>query len=113
MPELPALMRFLASSITFMTHLEDVAIFFNRHHIGQINKSHGQSQAVPILKELTRFSPEKSMIVESVQQHRKSAQHSCSTLILMLDQSSQSKLQSCFPDMIPSQQWTSLCSQQK
>ena len=113
MPGLPALMRFLASSIAFMNHLEDVAIFFNRHRIGQINKSHRQSQTVPIPKELTRFSPEKSMTVESVQQHRKSGRHSCSTLTLTLDQSSQSKLQLCFSVMIPSQQWTSLCSQQK
>ncbi|KIJ58355.1 hypothetical protein HYDPIDRAFT_119620 [Hydnomerulius pinastri MD-312] len=69
MPPVSEFMQFLASSITFMVHLKDVTVFFDHHRVGQINKSLGQSQAIPIPTELERLSPEKNMIVKSVQQY--------------------------------------------
>ncbi|KIJ08708.1 hypothetical protein PAXINDRAFT_182233 [Paxillus involutus ATCC 200175] len=75
MPPVSEFIQFLASSITFMVHLKDVTIFFDHHCVGQINKSPGQSQAIPIPTELNPLSPEKNMIVESVRQDSKSFQH--------------------------------------
>ncbi|KAI5994116.1 hypothetical protein F5J12DRAFT_962838, partial [Pisolithus orientalis] len=72
MPPVSELMQFLASSITFMVHLKDVTVFFDHHHVGKISKSLGQSQPIPIPTELKRLTPEKNMIVKSVQQHGKS-----------------------------------------
>ncbi|KIJ65877.1 hypothetical protein HYDPIDRAFT_151535 [Hydnomerulius pinastri MD-312] len=69
MPPVSEFMQFLASSITFMVHLKDVTVFFDHHLVGQINKSLGQSQAIHIPTELKRLSPEKNMIVKSVQQY--------------------------------------------
>ncbi|KAF8119380.1 hypothetical protein EV363DRAFT_1511706 [Boletus edulis] len=63
------LMQFLASSIVFMVHLKEVTVFFDHHCVGQVKKSLGQSQAVPIPAELGRWSPKKNMFVESVQQY--------------------------------------------
>ncbi|KAI6159818.1 hypothetical protein EDD17DRAFT_1761872 [Pisolithus thermaeus] len=81
MPPISDFMQFLASSITFMVHLKKVAVFFDHHRVGQINKSQGQSQVIPIPTELKRRSPEENMTVDSVQQYRKSFQH-----IVMLPQ---------------------------
>lgn len=75
MPAASEFMRFLASSITFMVHLKDVTIFFDHDRVGQIKKSLGQSQAIPILAELEQRSPEKNMIVKSVHQYRNSFHH--------------------------------------
>ncbi|KAI6097053.1 hypothetical protein F5141DRAFT_481577 [Pisolithus sp. B1] len=69
MPLLLELMQFLATSITFMVNLKDVAIFFDRRLVGRITKSLGQSQNMSIPKELERLSPGKNMIVKSVRQH--------------------------------------------
>ncbi|KAI6027972.1 hypothetical protein PISMIDRAFT_91498 [Pisolithus microcarpus 441] len=71
MPPVLEFMQFLASSITFMVQLKDVTVFFNDCRVGQINKSLGQPQVIPIPTELKRSSPEKNMIVKSVQQYRK------------------------------------------
>ncbi|KAF8431347.1 hypothetical protein L210DRAFT_3487780 [Boletus edulis BED1] len=71
------LMQFLASSIVFMVHLKEVTVFFDHHCVGQVKKSLGQSQAVPIPAELGRWSPKKNMFVESVQQYCKSSRHLC------------------------------------
>ncbi|KAF9219018.1 hypothetical protein BS17DRAFT_468537 [Gyrodon lividus] len=69
MPPVSEFIQFLASSITFMVHLKDVTVFFDHHPVGQITKSLGQSQAIPIPTELERLSPAKNMIVKSVQQY--------------------------------------------
>ncbi|KAI6152579.1 hypothetical protein BKA82DRAFT_4013016 [Pisolithus tinctorius] len=71
MPPVSELMQFLASSITFMVDLKDVTVFFDDYLVGQINKSLGQSQAIPIPAELVRWTPEKNLIVKSVERHRK------------------------------------------
>ncbi|KAI6022005.1 hypothetical protein EDC04DRAFT_2937394 [Pisolithus marmoratus] len=80
MPPFSELIQFLASSITFMVHLKDVTVFFDNRPVGQIIKSVGQSQAIPIPSELERSSPEKIMFVESVRQYRKSFHHSPITI---------------------------------
>ncbi|KAI6101844.1 hypothetical protein F5141DRAFT_272169 [Pisolithus sp. B1] len=69
MPPVSEFMQFLASSITFMVQLKDVTVFFDDCRVGQISKSLGQPQVTPIPIELERSSPEKNMIVKSVQQH--------------------------------------------
>lgn len=69
MPPVSELMQFLASSITFMVDLKDVTVFFDDYPVGQINKSLGQSQAIPIPVELVRWTPEKNLIVKSVERH--------------------------------------------
>lgn len=68
-PPVSDLMQFLATSITFMAHLRDVAVFFDRNLVGWINKSLGQSQVIPIPEELERRSPRQNMMVNSVRQH--------------------------------------------
>lgn len=68
-PPVSDLMQFLATSITFMAHLRDVAVFFDRHLVGRINKSLGQSRDIPIPEELERRSPGQNMMVNSVRQH--------------------------------------------
>ncbi|KAF8131205.1 hypothetical protein EV363DRAFT_1584042 [Boletus edulis] len=69
MPPLSELMQFLASSITFMAHLEELTIFFDHHCLGQIKKSLRQSLAIPIPVELDRWSLGKIMYVKSIHQH--------------------------------------------
>ncbi|KAF8125310.1 hypothetical protein EV363DRAFT_1299278 [Boletus edulis] len=75
MPPIAELMQFLASSITFMVCLEKVAVFFDGRRVGQITKSLGQSQPIPIPNELGRSSLEHIMTVKSVEKHRKSFHH--------------------------------------
>ncbi|KAI6104041.1 hypothetical protein EDD16DRAFT_1900225 [Pisolithus croceorrhizus] len=69
MPPISDFMQFLASSITFMVYLKKVTVFFDHHRVGQINKSLGQSQVIPIPTELKRQSPEENMTVNSVRQY--------------------------------------------
>ncbi|KAF8431325.1 hypothetical protein L210DRAFT_3651207 [Boletus edulis BED1] len=71
MPPIAELMQFLASSITFMVCLEKVAVFFDGRRVGQITKSLGQSQPIPIPNELGRSSLEHIMTVKSVEKQRK------------------------------------------
>lgn len=68
-PPVSDLMQFLATSITFMVHLRDVAVFFDRHLVGRIKKALGQSRDIPIPEELERRSPRLNMMVNSVWQH--------------------------------------------
>ncbi|KAI6119158.1 hypothetical protein EDD16DRAFT_1791884 [Pisolithus croceorrhizus] len=74
MPRVSGLMKFLATSITFMVHLKDVAVFFDSRPVGRITKYLGQSKDVPIPEDLQRRSPKQIMMVKSVWQHRKSFQ---------------------------------------
>ncbi|KAI6137803.1 hypothetical protein EDD17DRAFT_1421003, partial [Pisolithus thermaeus] len=52
MPPISQFMQFLSSSITFMIHLKNVTVFSDHHRVGQIHKSLGQSQVIPIPTEL-------------------------------------------------------------
>ncbi|KAF8431278.1 hypothetical protein L210DRAFT_3651176 [Boletus edulis BED1] len=75
MPPIMELLQFLASSITFMVHLEKVTVFFDHHRVGQINKSLEQSQVITIPTELRQSSSENIMMVNLVEKHRKSFHH--------------------------------------
>ncbi|KAI6094603.1 hypothetical protein EDD16DRAFT_1721508 [Pisolithus croceorrhizus] len=75
MPPISQFMQFLSSSITFVIHLKNVTVFFDHHRVGQIHKSLGQSQVIPIPTELKRQSSVGNMTVDSVQQYGKSSQH--------------------------------------
>ena len=63
-------MRFLASSITFMVHLNDVSVYFDEHCIGRINKSPGVAKAIDLPRGLKRSSQLNVMNVKAVQSHR-------------------------------------------
>ncbi|KAI6144665.1 hypothetical protein BKA82DRAFT_15653 [Pisolithus tinctorius] len=69
MPSVSEFMQFLATSITFMAHLEGVTVFFDHHRVGKINKFLSQPQAIPIPTELEPSSPENVMTVKSIQQY--------------------------------------------
>ena len=73
MPPLSKLVQFLASSITFMVHLKNVAVFLDDSRVAQVSKSLGLPQTIPIPAELKRLSPE----VKSISQNRKSFKRSC------------------------------------
>ncbi|KAH0825764.1 hypothetical protein J3R83DRAFT_8923 [Lanmaoa asiatica] len=62
-------MRFLASSITFMVHLNDVAVYFDEHRIGHIKKSPGVAKTIDLPKGLKRSSQSNVMNVKGVQSH--------------------------------------------
>ncbi|KAG9310114.1 hypothetical protein JVU11DRAFT_9726 [Chiua virens] len=62
-------MRFLASSITFMVHLNDVAVYFDEHCIGHIKKSPGIAKSVDFPKGLKRSSQSNVMNIKSVRSH--------------------------------------------
>ena len=77
MPPLSKLVQFLASSITFMVHLKNVAVFLDDSRVAQVSKSLGLPQTIPIPAELKRLSPETNMEVKSISQNRKSFKRSC------------------------------------
>ncbi|KIK92678.1 hypothetical protein PAXRUDRAFT_829728 [Paxillus rubicundulus Ve08.2h10] len=60
-------MRFLASSITFMVHLNEVGVFFDEHRIGHIKKSPGLPKALDLPRALRRSSDQKVMNVKGIQ----------------------------------------------
>ncbi|KAG6335719.1 hypothetical protein ID866_3377 [Astraeus odoratus] len=63
------LMRFLASSITFMVHLKDVRVYFDEFRIGHLTKASGAEGTVDIPKGLKRSSGLNIMHVQTVQSH--------------------------------------------
>lgn len=71
MPPFLDLMRFLASSITFMMHLTNVRVFLDNHCIGNIEKSSVKSQTVDLPKgaEVSNVK-EVIMNVKEIQHHR-------------------------------------------
>ena len=83
-PPLSELVQFLASSITFMVHLEDVTVFLDDCCVAQVSKSLGRPHTIPIPAELKRLSPEENMMVKLVSQCRKSFQRSYFVPNLML-----------------------------
>lgn len=70
MPPVLELMRFLASSITFMVRLSEVGVFVDGHCIGRIKKLPRTIQAVGVSDELHRSSPLGVMNVQEIQCRR-------------------------------------------
>ncbi|KAI0252773.1 hypothetical protein BJV78DRAFT_1198868 [Lactifluus subvellereus] len=59
--------RFLVSSITFMTHLSQVSVYFDDKRLVRLSKDGGVPREVPMLKGLKSTSPEGMMNVKSIQ----------------------------------------------
>jgi len=68
-------MRFLASSITFMVNINDIAVFFDNYRIGHLMKSPGVARNIPIPEALKCSSPMNIMNVKAVQCHRECHSH--------------------------------------
>jgi Protein of unknown function (DUF3684) len=62
--------RFLVSSITFMTHLSQVSVYFDNKQLVRLSKQGGTPMQVPMLKGLKSTSPESMMNVTSIQTMR-------------------------------------------
>jgi hypothetical protein len=62
--------RFLASSITFMTHLSEVSVYFDDKRLVTLSKNHGMPKEMPIPNGLTGTSPEGTMNVKSIEAMR-------------------------------------------
>ena len=58
--------RFLVSSITFMTHLSEVSVYFDDKRLVKLSKECGISKEVPMLKGLKGTSPQGMMNVKSI-----------------------------------------------
>ncbi len=64
------LTRFLASSITFMTHLSEVSLYFDDKRLVRLSKDCGVPKEVPMLNGLKCTSPEGMMNVKSIETTR-------------------------------------------
>ena len=62
--------RFLASSITFMTHLSEVSVYFDDKQLVRLSKNRGVSKEMPMLNGLKGTSPEGMMNVRSIETMR-------------------------------------------
>jgi len=62
--------RFLVSSITFMTHLSEVSVYFDDKRLVKLSKDCGMSKDVPVLKGLKATSPQGMMNVKSIEKTR-------------------------------------------
>ncbi len=62
--------RFLVSSITFMTHLSEVSVYFDDKRLVKLSKDRGVSKEVPMLKGLKSMSPMAMMNVKSIETMR-------------------------------------------
>ena len=60
------LTRFLVSSITFMTHLSEVSVYFDDKRLVRLSKNRGMSKEMPMLNGLKGTSPEGLMNVKSI-----------------------------------------------
>lgn len=58
--------RFLASSITFMTHLEEISVYLDSWQLVKLNKSLGSSQLYAVPRGLSCTSPNKYMTVNGL-----------------------------------------------
>ena len=70
MPPAFDLTRFLVSSITFMTHLSEVSVYFDDKRLVKLSKNCGMSKEVPMLKGLYGTSPAGMMNVKSIETMR-------------------------------------------
>ena len=66
------LTKFLVSSITFMTHLSEVSVFFDDKRLVRLSKDCGASKKVTVLEGLKDTSPEGMMNVKSIETARES-----------------------------------------
>jgi len=64
------LARFLASSITFMTHLCEVNVYFDEKRLVKLNKVSGVPRAISIPKGYSSRSPERMMNVVGIESRR-------------------------------------------
>ena len=62
--------RFLVSSITFMTHLSEVSVYFDDKRLVKLSKDCGMSKEVSMLKGLKGTSPQGMMNVKSIETMR-------------------------------------------
>jgi Protein of unknown function (DUF3684) len=62
--------RFLVSSITFMTSLSQVSVYFDSKQLVRFSKEGGAPMEVPMLKSLKSTSPEGMMTIRSIQTMR-------------------------------------------
>ena len=62
--------RFLVTSITFMTHLSEVSVYFDDKRLVRVSKDCGASKQVPMPDGLTGTSPEGMMNVKSIETTR-------------------------------------------
>ena len=59
--------RFLATSLTFMTHLRDVSMFFDSHRLLHISKNVRKPKDLPLLSKLNPNSTQGLMTVKGLQ----------------------------------------------
>jgi hypothetical protein len=62
--------RFLASSITFMTHLSEVSVYFDDKRLVRLSKNRGMSKEMPMPNSLKGTSPEGMMSVKAIETMR-------------------------------------------
>ena len=62
--------RFLASSITFMTHLSDISVYFDDKRLVRLSKNRGMPKEMPMLNGLKGTSPEGMMNVKAIETTR-------------------------------------------
>lgn len=62
--------RFLASSITFMTNLSEVSVYFDDKRLARLSKNRGLLKEMPMLNGLKGTSPEGLMNVKSIETMR-------------------------------------------
>ena len=71
MPPALDLTRFLVSSITFMTYISEVSVYFDDKRLVRLSKDCGASREVPMLNGLEGTSPDGMMNVKSIKTTRK------------------------------------------
>jgi len=59
--------RFLASSITFMTHLSEISVYFDDHRLARLTKATGVPRSLGLPKDLKNRSPMGTMVADSIQ----------------------------------------------
>lgn len=64
--------RFLVNSITFMSHLDEVSVFFDDKRLARLTKASGSPDNVPLLRGLNGHSPQGIMNVKGIQKTRQS-----------------------------------------
>jgi hypothetical protein len=62
--------RFLAASITFMTHLSEVSVYFDDKRLVRLSKNRGMPREMPMLNGFKGTSPEGMMNVKTIETMR-------------------------------------------
>jgi hypothetical protein len=70
-PPVLDLTRFLVSSITFLTHLSEVSVYFDDKRLVRLSKNRGTSKELSMLNGLKGTSPEGMMNVDAIETMRK------------------------------------------